>query len=466
MGPEAADYGTWRRQFLQQRLRLGLWLALIWHAIVSADGLYRALFEFDQLKAAALERFGEIAIANAWRGGYIAYYGGIVALLLFYGALVRTRWGQRHPQILFLLFAGSLGGLFAQLVLTVFQIPETPGTLAFLAIAVLIPVHWRLHLTYQLLTIAYYALVYPLVGLDIFRADAYSLYSRDITIEIVCVCFVSVLSVYLYERLKRSEFKAKRRLQTFLRSVTHDLQTPIVGSSVVLKSLLDEITDLSKENVVVPRLVLHQLLQGNHRQLALIRSLLDANTIEVQGVMLDRQPVALKPLIDGILSDLSHELAKKRVRLKNEIPSDLPPVYADADQLWRVFSNLIGNALKHNPHEIQLTLDVAVVNPGQTCQVKHLWQRIGEECSPPIIRSSSPLMFCAIRDSGEGIANDLLPELFESYFRGPQAHYMPGLGLGLYLCKQIIEAHGGDIGVASRLGKGTTFWFTLPIRPA
>ncbi|MEM9152705.1 MAG: ATP-binding protein [Cyanobacteria bacterium P01_F01_bin.3] len=166
------------------------------------------------------------------------------------------------------------------------------------------------------------------------------------------------------------------------------------------------------------------------------------------------------------MSDLHHDLVKKRVQLANHIPTDLPPLYADADQLWRVFSNLIGNALKHNPHEIQLTLDVAVVNPGQTCQVKHLWQRTGEECSPPCIRSAVPLMLCAIRDSGKGIANELLSQLFEPYFRGPQAHYMPGLGLGLYLCKQIIEAHGGDIGVTSRLGKGTTFWFTLPIQPA
>ena len=464
MEPQLADYLTWQQQFLQQRLRLGVWLALIWHAIVSADGLYRALFEFDRLQTSAIEQFGEVAVADAWRGGYLAYYGGIVLVLLVCNGLVRIRWGRRHPQTLFLLFAGALSGLFAQLVLTVFRIPEVPSTLAFLAIAVLIPVHWRLHLTYQLLTIAYYALVYPLLGLDVFRTDAYSLYSRTTIIEIVCVCSVSVLSVYLYERLKRSEFQAKRRLQTFLRSVTHDLQTPIMGSSVVLQSLLDETADAPEGSVTVPRSVLRQLLQGNHRQLALIQSFAEAQTIEHQGVTLHRQSVALKPLIDGVLSDLNHELVKKRVQLVDHIPTDLPPVYADADQLWRVFSNLIGNALKHNPHEIYLTLDVAVVDPGQTAQVKRLWQRSGGDCSPPHVRSTIPLMLCAIRDSGRGITSELLPQLFESYVRGPQARYMPGLGLGLHLCKQIVKAHGGDIGVASRLGEGTTFWFTLPIQ--
>lgn len=441
---------------------MGLWLALIWHSLLSASGLHRALFEFESLKASALEQFGDVAIAYQWRGSYIAYYGGVILLLLTCTIIQKNPWIRRHPQVLFLLFTASVGGVFTQLSLSFFGIPNVPGTLEFLAIAVLIPVHWRLHLAYQSLSIIYYAIVYPLTGIATLQNDVYDIYAIEIMIEVAFVCLVSVLSIYLYERVKRSEFEATRRLQTFLHSVSHDLQTPVVGSSVVLKSLLDDSEDTSAAKVMVERSTLKKLLQGSNRQLALIRSLLEAHKTEVQGVIVDCDSIALKPLVDSILDDLHHELSKKRIQLTNHITDALPPVHADANQLWRVFSNLIGNSLKHNPHGIQLTVDAAVIKPSQSITSLDIWQRMGvSNRKPP--RPNRPMLLCVVQDNGKGIVPEQVQRLFEPYTRGAQARYMPGLGLGLYLCKQIIAAHGGDIGVVSHPTEGAAFWFTLPL---
>lgn len=462
--PQAStDYLNWRHQFLQKRLRLGLWLALFWHLVVSADGLHSVLFEFERLRAVALSIYGNAAIADQWRGASIVYYVGANVVILICLIGQKTTWGQRYPETLFLLFTGSLSSLI-HVVFTLFGLPETPKSLEFLLIATLVPVHWGLHLTYQAISIAYYAIVYPITGLaGLEYAKIYGLYSRELIIQLACACSVSILSVYLYERLKRSEFEANRRLQIFLHSVSHDLQTPVVGSSVVLQSILDKSTNELNDEISVKRSTIERLLQGSRHQLALINSLLEAHTAETQGVTLHCEPTRLKPLVDSVLIDLNQSLTKKRIQLINHITDDLPIVNVDANQLWRVFSNLIGNALKHNPHGVQLTLDANVMESNYRDEEIEVRKHGSLKRMKQLIRSEAPVLLCTIHDSGVGIAPKQCQHLFELYSRGTKSRYTPGLGLGLYLCKQIVEAHGGKIGVTSCLGEGSTFWFTLPL---
>lgn len=465
--PESTDYLAWRHQFLQKRLRLGLWLALFWHLSVSAEGLYSVLFEFERLRAVALSSYGDVSIADQLRGASIVYYVGANVLLLACLIGQKTTWGRRYPEALFLLFTCSLSNL-VHIIFTFFSLPETPNPLLFLIIAILVPVHWGLHLIYQAVSIAYYAIFYPITGLATLEyAKIYNLYSREIIIQLACACSISILSVYLYERLKRSEFEANRQLKMFLHSVSHDLQTPVVGSSIVLKSLLGKATN-EDDKLIIKRSTIERLLQGSNHQLALINSLLEAHTAETQGVILHCEPTRLKPLVDSVLIDLNHSLTKKRIQLINHITDDLPIVNADANKLLRVFSNLIGNALKHNPHGIQLTLDANVVESGQTrCPVRVWDERVKsvKQLVKQLVQPQAPMLLCVMQDSGIGIAPEQCQHIFELYARGTKARYTPGLGLGLYLCKQIVEAHGGKIGVISRLGEGSTFWFTLPLYP-
>ncbi|MGL4622731.1 sensor histidine kinase [Chroococcidiopsis sp.] len=461
--PDSADYLTWRHQFLQKRLRLGIWLALFWQSLVSAEGLYSVLFEFERLRAVAFSTYGDASIADRWRGAAIVYYVSAIVILLACWIGQKTTWGRRYPEAIFLLFACSLSSL-TQIIFTFVGLPETPPSLLFLIIAVLVPVQWGLHFIYQAVAIAYYAIFYPITGLATLEyAKIRDLYSRELIIQLACACSISLLSVYLYERLKRSEFEANRQLRIFLHSVSHDLQTPVVGSSIVLKSLLGKATN-EDDTLIVKRSTLERLLQGSDRQLALINSLLEAHTAETQGVILHCEPTQLKPLVDSVLINLNHNLTKKRIQLIDRITDDLPIVNADANQLWRVFSNLIENALKHNPHEIQLTLDAKVVESRQIRRQVRVWQSNAVE-SVKLVQPQTPMLLCVVQDSGIGIAPEQYQYLFELYARGTKARYTPGLGLGLYLCKRIVEAHGGKIGVVSRLGEGSTFWFTLPLYP-
>jgi signal transduction histidine kinase len=100
-----------------------------------------------------------------------------------------------------------------------------------------------------------------------------------------------------------------------------------------------------------------------------------------------------------------------------------------------VLSNLIGNALKFTPRGGR----IAVTG-----------------------KRDGPRVRFEVSDTGPGIAEDQIPRLFERYWQG-RSSPRGSLGLGLYICKQLVAAHGGDIGVRSRLGEGSTFWFTLPV---
>lgn len=218
----------------------------------------------------------------------------------------------------------------------------------------------------------------------------------------------------------------------FLHAVTHDLRTPVVGWLMVLKNLLNN----PSEPVPVSRSVLERMILSSDRQLHLIDSLLDVHAKEVQGVILKREPVQPSQLIQAIVQDLEPLFAKNQASLRNLVPNNLPVISADPAQLWRVFENLIANAFKHNPPGLCLTL-TATLEEG-------------------FIRFT-------VEDNGVGIAQEACTNLFELYVRGSHARRSPGLGLGLYLCRQIITAHGGEIGVISSPAGGAMFWFTLPL---
>ncbi len=467
--PESTDYLIWRQQFFLKRLRLGLRLGVFWSLIVAITGTHSVLADIDELRADFLKFFGDASIADSLQRATIVYNSVALTLLILCLIGWRTAWGKRHPALLFLVFACSLNEFLGQIITTFFQIPLTPDTLIFLAIAIFIPVRWRLHLISQALPIVYYAMVYPVIGLTTLgTTDTFKLYTGGTIIEIAWVSSVSILAVYLYERLKRSEFEAHRQLKVFLHSVSHDLQTPVVGTSIVLKSLLGQPVDGCDDEIRVKRSVIERLLQGSDRQLTLITSLIEAHTTEVQGgVILHCEPVQLQPLIGTVLAELQLSLAKGRVQLVSYITSQTPSVNADKSQLWRVFNNLIGNALKHNPHGIRVTLNAIVLQPRQRTAWVEEWMT-GERIEINLTHQCSDvsMLLCFIQDNGIGIAPEQHHRLFELYTRGNRARYMPGLGLGLYLCQQIIAAHGGEIGVSSRLGQGTTFWFTLPLYPA
>ncbi len=250
--------------------------------------------------------------------------------------------------------------------------------------------------------------------------------------------------------------KVEAALRIFLHAVSHDLRNPVMGMSMVLKNLLKQVvselkstgqaaTKLTAEAVALPRPVLDRMILSCDRQLKLINSLIEAHATEVWGVPLQCQPLSLGVFTQHLAADWQPMLEQHQAMLKNDIPPDLPWVWADGDQLWRVYENLIANALKHNPPGLTLTLAAEML---------------------AIADSSDEMMIrCIVQDDGVGMTPEQSLSLFDLYAKGHSPRRDTGLGLGLFLCREIIQAHGGEIGIDSAPHAGSTFWFTLAIAP-
>ncbi|MBE9209378.1 PAS domain S-box protein [Nostoc sp. LEGE 06077] len=241
-----------------------------------------------------------------------------------------------------------------------------------------------------------------------------------------------ILDISELQAALRDRQRTEEALRVFFHAVSHDLRNPVLGSLMVLRNLLENGSDL----ISLPRSTLERMVQSSDRQLNLINSLMEAHVNEVQGLVLQRQPVQLDAVVADAIADLEPMLRKNQTTLINLVTADLPLINADQTQLWRVFSNLIGNAIKHNLPGLQITINAIIE---------------GEK------------IYCTVSDNGVGISPEQSQRMFDLYFRGKNNPYSLGLGLGLYLCKQIVQAHGGEIGVQSELETGSTFWFTLPI---
>jgi signal transduction histidine kinase len=248
------------------------------------------------------------------------------------------------------------------------------------------------------------------------------------------ICVICNIAVWLYDRLQYQEFESRRELKLFLHAVTHDLRIPVVGTAIVLKKLLQK-ADATSRQVMITTYKLEQLLAGSDRQLNLINSILSAYQAEHDVFRLNCQRVEVSVLVEAVLADLAAMLEENQVVLSNRIAGGFA-VWADADQLWRVFANLITNAVVHSPKGVHIVLDATLQRTGFLC--------------------------CTVKDSGVGVSLPQQRRLFELYYRGEQSRYAPGLGLGLYLCRKIVLAHGGEMGIISELGQGSSFWFTLP----
>jgi PAS domain S-box-containing protein len=223
-----------------------------------------------------------------------------------------------------------------------------------------------------------------------------------------------------------------QRQDEFLHAISHDLRTPVMGMTLVLKNLLKK----PEDPIPLSRSILERMVQGCDRQLQMINSLLEAHSSDVRGMTLHYESVQLAELVGAIVADLEPLLLENQATLTHAITPDLPPINADSALLRRVFENLITNALKHNPPGLQIILQAITQQD---------WIR------------------CTVQDNGVGMSQHESESLFERYAQGSRARRSVGLGLGLYLCRQIITAHGGQIGASSTPGAGATFWFTLPL---
>ena len=223
----------------------------------------------------------------------------------------------------------------------------------------------------------------------------------------------------------------QRQRDEFVSIVSHDLRAPVA----VVRGQA-QIIERSARHPDLVRKSAQAIVKGSERMNAMIQDLVDSARIEAGKLTLEKKPIDLLPFISDLLDRARVTTDVARVRV--DIPKDLLPVSADPERLERIVLNLLSNALKYSPSKTEVLLKAKKTNKEVTVSVT---------------------------DRGIGIAPEDIPNLFQRYYRAKGARKAEGLGLGLYITRMLVEAHGGSIWVESELGKGSTFYFTLPLVP-
>lgn len=230
-----------------------------------------------------------------------------------------------------------------------------------------------------------------------------------------------------------AELREMRRLQAVLFHVMeHDLRPFLMGALMVLKNLLNQ----NGETVTIARSRVERMVQASDRQLNAISALLETYQTPDSSAALQPEPVEFAALSQTIVQDLAPLLTANQASITPQIPAHLPPVLANADPIQRVVSHLVAATLQHNPPGLNLTL-AATEDAG--------------------------MLRCTLQDNGRGWDSSDCDRLFDLQVRSPHAGCSTSLGVQLHWCQQIIQAYGGEIGVANVPESGAMLWFTLPL---
>jgi signal transduction histidine kinase len=217
----------------------------------------------------------------------------------------------------------------------------------------------------------------------------------------------------------------------FLHSITHDLRNPMTSIRGFLKFLIDGVA-----GPITPQQ--HKMLEtidrASSRLLNLINDILDVAKMESGRKALRLSMTDLKVLSQRVLELAEGQAMRKNVKLIMDCAENMPLINADMELLERVIANLIGNALKFTPEEGSITIKIE--DAGAMAQL-------------------------TVADTGEGIPADYLDKIFDKYQQVAGQH-KGGTGLGLTICRYIVESHMGKIWVESAVGKGSRFILTIP----
>mgnify|MGYP001286289144 FL=1 len=232
-----------------------------------------------------------------------------------------------------------------------------------------------------------------------------------------------------------------RRLQTmrrdFISNLSHELRTPLAS----LRAVLETLQDGALADPPAAERFLRQAENEVNSMTQMVDEMTELSQIESGQVRLRLVPVAVASLIDVPLQRLRPQAERAGTSLEVAIAAGTPLVLADEDRIQQVITNLLHNAIKFTP-------------PGGHI---HLLAEPAADGAPEVV--------IEVRDTGVGIAKAELTRVFERFYKSDRARTRGrgGTGLGLAIARHIVEAHGGRIWVKSKLGKGSSFYFTLPV---
>ncbi len=235
----------------------------------------------------------------------------------------------------------------------------------------------------------------------------------------------------------------KRQLEQTRRDliawVSHDLRTPLASMRVMLEAMADGVVT---DEETVQRYMNTSLAEIEHLS-HLIEDLFELAQLDVGHLQIDFHRASISDLISDTIGSMMVKANQQNITLKGEVDESLDLVRMAPDKIQRVLSNLVDNAIKYTPENESVT-------------VRAYFQKNDVRID--------------IHNSGSYIPDDVLPRLFESFYRGERSRPqgddgVRGTGLGLAIARGFIEAHGGHIWATSTKSEGTTFSFTLPQRP-
>ncbi|MBI5954331.1 MAG: HAMP domain-containing histidine kinase [Chloroflexi bacterium] len=229
---------------------------------------------------------------------------------------------------------------------------------------------------------------------------------------------------------------SQKSQRDFVANVSHELKTPLTSVQGFAQAILDGTADTEESRQQAAQVIYDEA--GRMHRLAL--DLLDLARLDAGTADITMSPVNLPALLNAVREKFMPQSQKAGVEINVEFAPNLPTINADGDRLSQVFTNLVDNALRFTPGGGLILLRAAGV---------------GEE------------VLVSVSDTGAGIPDEALARIFDRFYQADPARSgagKRGSGLGLAIVHEIVQAHGGRIGVRSRLGEGTTFEIFLPLR--
>ncbi len=249
---------------------------------------------------------------------------------------------------------------------------------------------------------------------------------------------------YAVERqalLRALEISQKQKIEfknQFLSHVSHELRTPLTCIHQYVTLLLDGLA-----GPIAPDQGDHlkTVLKSVNQLHAMIRDMLEAARAESGKMRIEARCISLSELVHQVVAMLRPSADEKRIGLEVGLDQRLPLILADPDRVLEVLINLVDNAIKFTPSEgaVMLQANMVEADPGS--------------------------VYIAVSDTGRGISPEAKNLIFERLYQDPDAvdNNRSGLGLGLFICREIVRLHDGRIWVSSEPGQGSTFTFTLPV---
>jgi signal transduction histidine kinase len=229
--------------------------------------------------------------------------------------------------------------------------------------------------------------------------------------------------------------KSLDRLKSeFVAVVSHEIRTPLTSVKGAVELLSDDRYFQNGEQQTKLLTIAHA---NAERLLVLINDILDFSKLEAASLPMSMERQRLEPVVQQAVHRMSTQLQEKRIECDTVLSADLPDLMIDSGRVAQVLTNLLSNAIKFSP--VGGRIEITAERDGDGVRV-------------------------GVRDSGEGIAQEDLPRLFQKFTQidSSATRKAGGTGLGLVICKGIVEQHGGRIWVESTPNVGSTFFFTLP----